>query len=255
MAKVALVTAGSNGLGAAIAKTLAKANMSVAINFHSDSKRADALVKHLEGLVREPIAESQKYSPRYIAIRADMSKRNEISDMVKEVVKTMGRLDVVVSNAGWTRMTNFMDLQAADNEDDWDKCFNMNVKSHFFLFQACKEQLDQSEGAFITTASVAGVIPSGSSLPYAVTKSALIHLTRSLAMIAAPKIRVNSIAPGVLLTDWGRQFSEEKLKAVQEKNALKIFATTEDVAEQVKLLALSKSVTGMNAVIDAGFSL
>ncbi|KAH6684672.1 hypothetical protein B0J14DRAFT_664665 [Halenospora varia] len=255
MAKVALVTAGSNGLGAAIAKTLAKANFSVVINFHSDASRANELVEHLKQVAPTQNGESQPQSPQYAAVRADMSERDEISNLVKETVKKMGRLDVVVSNAGWTRMTNFMDLQEADNEGDWDRCFNMNVKSHFFLFQASKEHLDKSEGAFIATASVAGVIPSGSSLPYAVTKSALIHLTRSLAVIAAPKIRVNSIAPGVLLTDWGRKFPEEKLKSVQEKNALKRFATPEDVAEQVKLFALSKSVTGTNAVIDAGFAL
>lgn len=164
MAKVALVTAGSNGLGAAIAKTLAKANMSVVINFHSDADRADELVEHLKQVAPAQNGEKQPQSPQYVAIRADMGKRNEISDLVNQTVKTMGRLDVVVSNAGWTRMTNFMDLQDADNEDDWDRCFNMNVKSHFFLFQACKEHLEKSEGSFIATASVSGVIPSGSSL-------------------------------------------------------------------------------------------
>ncbi|EDU46185.1 short chain dehydrogenase [Pyrenophora tritici-repentis Pt-1C-BFP] len=215
--KVALVTAGSNGLGAAIARCLAlEGDMSVVINFHSDSSRADALVQQLTQM-RKRVNGSA--APQFAAIKADMGQRNEIRRLVTETVQQMGHLDVVISNAGWTRVTDFSDLQQADDEADWDRCFNMNVKSHFFLFQACREHLEKSEGAFIATASVAGVTPSGSSL------------------------------------DWGRQFSEEKLNSVQERNALKRFATIEDVAQQVKYLALAKSVTGQIAVIDAGFSL
>ncbi|KAM3065717.1 hypothetical protein ACMFMG_011420 [Clarireedia jacksonii] len=254
--KVALITAGSNGLGAVIAKVLAsEANMSVVINFHSDAGRAEALVQDLKKVATVKDETAQSLPPRFAAIKADMSKRDDISQLVKDTIDQMGRLDVVVSNAGWTRMTDFLNLQHADDEADWDRCFGMNVKSHFFLFQECKSHLEKAGGAFIATASVAGVIPSGSSLPYSVTKSALIHLVRSLALIAAPKIRVNSVSPGVLLTNWGRQFPQERLNLVQEKNALKRFATVEDVAQQVKLFALSKSVTGTNAVIDAGFSL
>jgi NAD(P)-dependent dehydrogenase (short-subunit alcohol dehydrogenase family) len=163
--RVALVTAGSNGLGAAIAKTLAtEANMSVVINYHSNAARADALVQHLKQAAQAQHGSSPSTGPRYTAIKADISKRGEITELVQETVKQMGRLDVVVSNAGWTRMTNFMNLDDADDEADWDRCFNMNVKSHFFLFKASHEHLEKSEGAFIATASVAGVIPSGSSL-------------------------------------------------------------------------------------------
>lgn len=162
--KVALITAGSNGVGAAIAKVLAlEVHMSVVINFHSDASRANALVQKLTE-ERQRISTSSSTIPRFTAIKADMGQRDEIRRLVSETVQQMGRLDVVVSNAGWTRMTDFMDLEQADDEKDWDRCFNMNVKSHFFLFKACKDHLEQSEGAFVATASVAGVMPSGSSL-------------------------------------------------------------------------------------------
>jgi len=161
--KVALVTAGSNGLGAAIARSLAmEAHMSVVINFHSDAPRADALTRQLQQDCKQ--ANGFTGPPKFSAIKADMGRRDEIRQLVADTVQQMGGLDVVVSNAGWTRMTDFMDLQQADDEADWDRCFNMNVKSHFFLFQACKEHLEKSQGAFIATASVAGVVPSGSSL-------------------------------------------------------------------------------------------
>jgi NAD(P)-dependent dehydrogenase (short-subunit alcohol dehydrogenase family) len=125
----------------------------------------------------------------------------------------MGRLDVVISNAGYTRLTNFMNFDEQHFDEDWDKCFLYNVKAHMWLAYACREHLDASEGAFITTASIAGVKPSGSSLPYAVTKAASIHLTKCLANICAPKIRFNSVSPGLMLTEWGLKFSEQKREA------------------------------------------
>jgi NAD(P)-dependent dehydrogenase (short-subunit alcohol dehydrogenase family) len=79
-------------------------------------------------------------------------------------VSTMGRLDVVFSNAGWTHFRTFSNLDDNMVEDDWDRCFNMNVKSHLFLMHAAKEHLDKTQGSFITTASLAGVVAGGSSL-------------------------------------------------------------------------------------------
>jgi len=170
-------------------------------------------------------------------------------------VKVMGRLDLVVSNQGWTKMRNFFDLDDNMEESDWDTCFNMNVKSHLWLFHATRKYLNESEGSFVTTASVAGVVPSGSSMAYSVTKAAQIHLVKSLATIAGPHIRVNSVSPGILLTDWGRQFPQAKLDKAINKSVLKRISTVEDVANQILCLANSSSQTGTNSVIDAGFLL
>jgi NAD(P)-dependent dehydrogenase (short-subunit alcohol dehydrogenase family) len=112
-------------------------------------------------------------------------------------------------------------------DEDWTKCFLYNVQSHLWLCHAARGQLDKSEGAFITTASVAGIKPSGSSLPYAVTKAAAIHLSKSLAVICAPKIRVNSVSPGLLLTEWGLKFGPEKIEKATEATKLKRLATVE----------------------------
>ncbi|PKX97941.1 SDR family NAD(P)-dependent oxidoreductase [Aspergillus novofumigatus IBT 16806] len=250
--KVALITGSSRGVGAAIARCLAEEGMSIVINYNSDPAPAERLLQEMRASNQAKVPGADV--SHYAAFQANLADRSGIQQLVQQTIQTMGRLDVVVSNVGWTRMTNFMNLDEADDETDWDRCFSMNVKSHFQLFRVCQEHLERSEGVFIATASVAGLKPSGSSLPYAVTKAALIHLIKSLAIIAAPKIRVNSVSPGVLLTDWGLQFPEEKLNAVKEKNLLKRFATPEDVAEQVKVFATSKSMTGVNAVIDAGFS-
>jgi NAD(P)-dependent dehydrogenase (short-subunit alcohol dehydrogenase family) len=160
---VALVTASSAGLGAATARALAASGVRVIINYHSSQGKAETLLKDLEALA--PISnKSSTQPPRFIAIKADVSQRSELIRLVDESVAAMGRLDLVVSNQGWTRMRDFFNLDENVEESDWDKCFNMNVKSHLFLFHASKKYLLESEGAFITTASLAGVKPSGSSV-------------------------------------------------------------------------------------------
>jgi NAD(P)-dependent dehydrogenase (short-subunit alcohol dehydrogenase family) len=168
----------------------------------------------------------------------------------------MGRLDMVVSNAGWTRMVNFFDLEQNINED-WDKCFNFNVKAHLWLFHAARPHLEANTegGSFLTVASLAGVRPSGSSLPYSVTKAAEIHLTKGLATICGPKLRINSVSPGLMMTGWGQKFPEAKVKAATEKGVLKSLATGEDVADQVKTIVISKSMTWQNIVLDCGIAI
>ncbi|KAK3901573.1 hypothetical protein C8A05DRAFT_16252 [Staphylotrichum tortipilum] len=264
--KVALVTAGSAGLGAAIARVLAlELGMSVTINYHSNANRAAALVKELQdtwAARHATDAGAQVAPPVFHAIRADICKRSEIIRLVEETTAASGgRLDTVISNVGWTKMRNFSDLDDGVDEDDWDRCFDSNVKAHLWLFHASKKWLEESnageEGSavFVSTASIAGCKPSGSSLPYAVTKAAQIHLIKSLAVISAPSIRVNCVSPGILLTDWGLSFPAARLEAAKEANKLKRFATVEDVAQQVRTFVVSKTITGQNAIIDAGFSL
>ena len=165
--KVALVTAGSAGLGAAAARALASEGMAVMINYSTNKQRADALVASLHEESGYEVSDDKgAWRPLFAAIQADLGVRSDIERLVDETIKTMGRLDVVVSNGGWTRFSNFADLEDGVEEADWDRCFNMNVKSHLWLIHAAKEYLEVTEGAFITTASLAGVIPSGSSLVY-----------------------------------------------------------------------------------------
>ena len=163
--KVALVTAGSAGLGAATARALASEGMRVVINYSADKQRADALVESLFKEFSDKLQSGdESWSSRFVAIQADLGVRADITRLVDETIRVMRRLDVVVSNGGWTRFSNFADLEDGVEEADWDRCFNMNVKSHLWLIHAAKKYLDETEGAFITTASLAGVIPSGSSL-------------------------------------------------------------------------------------------
>jgi NAD(P)-dependent dehydrogenase (short-subunit alcohol dehydrogenase family) len=203
-AKVALVTASSAGLGAATVKALAPFYR-VVVNYHSRLEKAEEVIKSASQIpATYSTSDNDGDNPRFFAIKADVQQRSEIQRLVSETVAKMGRLDVVVSNSGWTRLTDFMDLDQQVNEDDWDKCFNVNVKCHMWLLYAAKEHLQKCEGggAFVTVASLAGVRPSGSSLPYAVTKAAEIHLTKGLALICGKSVRCNSVSPGLMLTEW-----------------------------------------------------
>lgn len=157
----ALVTAGSAGLGAATAKLFARNGYNVVINYANDADRAAALVRELRSL--SPLPADQQ---RFGAVKADLSNRLETPGLVRQAVEVLGGtgLDVVFSNGGWTRLRDIADLDDNVDEDDWDRCFNMNVKSHLFLMHAARPYLDQAEGVFITTASLAGVKVSGSSL-------------------------------------------------------------------------------------------
>ncbi|KFZ19747.1 hypothetical protein V501_00517 [Pseudogymnoascus sp. VKM F-4519 (FW-2642)] len=249
---VVLITGGSAGLGAATARVFAKAGMRVIINYSTNESRANTLIEQLHQI--SPLSKTKKCQ-NFVSVRADLSKKSDIEHLVTESVSQMGKLDAVFSNGGWTSIQDFNDLDDNVDEEMWDKCWNMNVKSHLWLMHAAKKYLDESEGVFITTASLAGVRPSGSSLAYSVTKAAQIHLAKSLAVICSPRIRVNSVSPGILLTDWGLKFPQERLDSAMAKTQLKRFATVEDVAEQVLCFVRSRSVTGANAVIDAGWSL
>ncbi|ETN45623.1 uncharacterized protein HMPREF1541_09455 [Cyphellophora europaea CBS 101466] len=253
--KVALVTAASAGLGAAIVRSLAP-HYRVVVNYFSRAEKAQDLIDDASATI-PPQYRLAANTPRFHAIKADASSRPDLQRLVSETVATMGRLDVVVSNNGWTRLTDFMDLEDQVREEDWDRCFDVNVKGHLWLLYAAKPHLEKSEGggAFVTVASLAGVRPSGSSLPYSVTKAAEIHLTKGLAMICGKSVRCNSVSPGLMMTEWGERFPKAKVEATKAKSALKDTATPEDVAEQVKYLVMSKSITGQNIVIDCGIAI
>ncbi|KAI0456550.1 short chain dehydrogenase [Xylaria acuta] len=252
-APVALIAAGSAGLGAAAARLFAQNGYRVVVNYSNNAERANKLLDELPGLSSSPNDDSG--TKNFAVIKADLGSRQDIDRLVRETVKQFGRLDVLFSNGGWTRVRGLVSIDDNCYEEEWDRAFNMNVKSHLWLMHAAKKHLDDTEGAFITTASLAGVSHSGSSLAYSVTKAAQLHLVKALAVMAAPKIRVNSVSPGLLLTEWAERFTDELKEEHRQKTKLKRIVTVEDVADQVLTFARNKSMTGVNVLMDAGFIL
>jgi NAD(P)-dependent dehydrogenase (short-subunit alcohol dehydrogenase family) len=241
--KVALVTGGSAGLGAVIVNKLAREGCHVAINYSSSKQRAEDLAQSI----------TRAHNVKAITIQGDVSKQNSCESLVKQVVEQLGRIDVLVSNAGWTRMIDFSNLDALTDED-WDGTYAMNVKAHFFLFRAVKPHFEQNEdgGSFIVTGSVAGLKAAGSSIPYAVSKAGAAHLVKCLAKAHGPKSRVNLVAPGLLLTEWGLKFGQEKIKKIEAAMPLKQAPPLDDVAELFISIAKNRAMTGSIVAADSG---
>lgn len=242
--KVALITGGGTGLGRAIALQLAQEGMGLAIAYSRSQADAEALVAELRAAGREAAA-----------FQADLEQTAEAERLVGGVASAYGRLDLLIHNAGTTRFIPFSDLDAVD-ETIWDELFAVNTRAAFFLARAAAPLLRQNGGGqIITTSSVAGIKPVGSSLPYSVSKAALIHLTKGLAVALAPDIRVNTVAPGLLITRWVAGFSEEQLKRMSESVPLKKPPEVADVAATFVMLAKNTSMTGQVIVVDAGATL
>jgi 3-oxoacyl-[acyl-carrier protein] reductase len=242
--KVALITGGGTGLGREIAHQLAAERMRLAISYSRSRAEAEETADSVRGLGVEAIP-----------LQADLRDVAAPAALIADVERQFGRLDLLIHNAGTTRFIPFSDLDSVD-EAAWEELLTVNTRSAFFLARAAAPVMRrQGGGQIITTSSVAGLSPAGSSLPYSVSKAALIHLTKCLAVALAPDIRVNSVAPGLLRTRWVAGFTEDRLQAMSQASALKKHTDVPDTAAAFVMLAKNSSVTGQVIVVDAGISL
>ncbi len=243
MNKIALVTGGGTGIGRAASMELAKRGAIVAVNYSRSQSEAEETVEMI-----------QRDGGRAFAIQADVSKNSEVQDMVRLIVKIYGPIDVLINNASITRHIPMDDLEAA-TEDIWDELYAVNVKGMFFCARAVVPFMKKSKaGAIVNVGSIAGLTGAGSSMPYAVSKSAVHGLTKSLAHALAPEIRVSGVAPGAVATRWwaGR---EEKMKSMIGTLLLQRIAEPEDVAKLICSLVEHESLTGQIITIDSGQTL
>ena len=140
--------------------------------------------------------EVEAYGARAMTVRADVSDDDQVKAMIVEVIAQFGRLDVLVNNAGATTFVPLADLDALQKEH-WRQAFRINVEGAFYCSRAAAPHLRQSgRGAIVNIASVAGITGRGSSIAYAASKAAMISLTKSLAQVLAPEVRVNAVAAG-----------------------------------------------------------
>jgi 3-oxoacyl-[acyl-carrier protein] reductase len=247
--KVALITGGGTGLGRIIAQHLASAGMHIAVGY--SRSQHDAL---------ETVKTVQQSGVQAQAVQADLNAPTSVAEskrMVQEVADHFGRLDLLVNNAGGiTRTVPFADLDGLE-EADWDLALNVNTKAPFFTTQAAVPIMRQHGGGqVINTASIVGIRSRAiSSIAYAVSKAGTIHLTKCLATALAPAIRVNAVAPGLLLTRWAAHFTEEQIQLVTQQAPLKKATDLEDAAAVYVMLARNESMTGQVIIVDTGLTL
>jgi 3-oxoacyl-[acyl-carrier protein] reductase len=242
--KVALITGGGTGLGRVTSLALAREGARVAVGYSRSEK--DAL---------ETVAAIRALGGAAMPARADVSDSKAVAAMVKEVLAAYGRIDLLVNNAAFTVFVPFRDIEAL-KEADWDRLMAVNAKGPFLCSQAVVPVMrKQGSGRIVNIATVSALRPVGSSIAYSVSKAAVVHLTRCLAVALAPEITVNAVAPGAMLTRWVPNRTEEDIKRTREGAPLKRYSELEDVAAAVVMVAKNDSMTGQIVAVDAGVSL
>lgn len=242
---VALVTGGSGDLGSAIAMALAGGGGSVAVTYVGARDRAERVV-----------AEIEAKGGRAWPIQLDQTNPEMVESAIAATVEHFGRLDILVNNAAWNIGIPFTDLDAL-TPDIWDRIYDTNARGPFLLARAAARVMrGQRGGHIVNIASVGGIYPAASSVAYATSKAALIHLTRCLAVALAPDILVNCIAPGMLEeTRMGQRLPEAIKETARRQALLGHSARLEDIADQVVAFCRSSSTTGQVLPMDGGLLL
>jgi ketoreductase RED2 len=236
--QVVVVTGSSSGIGAATAHAFADVGASVLVN----SARSVA-----EG---EAVAASM---PDALYVQGDITDPGVPERLVAAALDRWGRLDTLVNNAGTTALIPHHDLEAA-SVDVWRRIFEVNVFGTWAMSVAAMPALRDARGSIVNVASVAGVRPTGSSVPYAASKAALNHMTVLLAKVVGPEVRVNAVAPGLVDTPWTEDWDVVR-EVVRQVAPLKRSGQPEDVAEVILALARAAYVTGQVVVVDGGLSI
>jgi 3-oxoacyl-[acyl-carrier protein] reductase len=237
--KVALVTGGSRGIGAAISRELAKAGAKVALNYRAGQEAADEVAGEIGGL----------------AVRADVSKPEEVQALIERVEGGLGDIDALVNNAGVTRDT----LIARMTDDDWQTVIDTNLRGPFNTSRAVsRKMLRRRAGSIVNLSSVVGVHGNPGQANYAASKAGIIGLTKALAReLGSRGVRVNAIAPGYISTELTDVLNDEQRGLILQNTPLGRLGEPEDVARAVRFLCSDEAafITGEVLLVDGGLGM
>jgi len=244
--KAAIVTGGGTGVGRATTLELARRGCSVIVNYSRSAAEAE-----------KTAAEAAALGVRAVPVQADVADDAACRRLVATAVRELGRLDVLVNNAGATVFVPHANLDGISG-DDWSHVLGVNLIGPFQLARAAKAPMEAAGGgAIVNVSSVAGIAGIGSSIPYCASKAGLNVLTLILARTLAPKIRVNAVAPGFITGRWladGLGGAYEPIKKAMEARApLARVCDPEDVAQVIlALVAEADMVTGQVLPVEGG---
>ena len=242
MPKTVIVTGGTRGIGAAIVKLLAENNYNVVINYN----KSDDIAKKAK----------EEYTNKGYNVeifKADVSKREEVKDLVKFTLEKFGTIDVLINNAGIDNEKLFQDI----TDEDWNNVINTNLYSVFCTSQEVVPiMVSKKEGLIINISSIYGTNGGSFATAYSASKAGIIGLTKALAKeLGTSNIRVNSIAPGIIDTDMNKGYSKEDLEEIKQEIPLGKIGKGIDIARCIKWLIEDEYVTGQIIKIDGGWYL
>ena len=238
--RVAIVTGGTRGIGAAIAALLAEHGASVVVSGR-DADRMQSAIKAMEGL-----------GGRVVGLVADAARREDVDRLVEAAKQEFGRLDVVVNNAGVTRDALLIRMK----DDDWDHVMDVNLRGAFLMTRAAaKVMMRQRSGRIINIASTAGAMGNAGQVNYSAAKAGLIGFTKATAReLAHWSILVNAVAPGLIDTDMSAAIPDAARQALLAQVPLGRIGAAREVAEVVRFLAGDEAsyVTGQVFHVNGG---
>mgnify|MGYP000061831253 CR=1 FL=1 len=239
--KVILITGGSKGIGKGIALTCAKQGADIAFTYLSSEEKAMKVKEELEAT-----------GVTVKAYKSDASQLDQAQELVDDVVKTFGKIDAIVNNAGITKDGLLMRM----TEENWDDVININLKSVFNMTKAAQRTLlKQRFGSIINISSIVGVQGNAGQSNYAASKAGIIGFSKSIAQeLGSRNIRTNVIAPGFIETEMTETLDADVKEGWIKEIPLKRAGTTEDVANTVVFLAsdLSTYVNGQTISVCGG---
>ncbi|MFZ5511348.1 MAG: SDR family NAD(P)-dependent oxidoreductase [Pseudomonadota bacterium] len=243
--KVALVTGGAGGIGAAICQVLAEQGSSVIVGYNRSRDKAQALVEQLP-----------RSGARHAAYAVPVTDSAALGQLARELERSHGRCDILVNCHGTTRFVPAADLDALDDELI-DQVLATNVRGAFATVRALRPLLArEGNGLVVNISSIAAKLAIGSNIMYCASKAALDTMTKSLALALAPDIRVVSVSPGLVETEFVKNFDRAWLDNHIARTPLKRLTTPRDIGATVVALATHMTaVTGAIIPVDAGRSL
>lgn len=241
--KTVLVTGGSRGIGAAVAVAFAQRGCAVALSYNKSKEKAEKLGKII----------SQSYSVPCLTIECDVSKRESAEEMFSLAAENLGGVDVLVNNAGISLEKLITDTA----EQEWRELMGVNLDGVFFCSRlALPYMISQKSGAIINISSMWGQTGASCEVAYSASKAGVIGFTKALAKEVAPSgVRVNCIAPGVIMTDMMSSFDKNTLRELREETPLGKLGTPKNIADAAVFLASPQAeyITGQVLGVNGGF--
>lgn len=239
--KTAIVTGASRGIGAEIARSLARAGANVAVNYSGSQAKAEAVVEEIVQL-----------GGQAFAVKANVADADSVKEMVAETIGKFGSVDILVNNAGITRDNLMMRMK----DDEWDDVINTNLKGVFVCTKAVTRQMmKQRSGRIVNISSIVGVMGNAGQANYVAAKAGVIGLTKTTAReLASRGITANAVAPGFIMTDMTDALNDDIQKTMLAQIPLARFGKAEEVASAVLFLASDDAsyMTGQTLHLDGG---